>query len=74
MTLEQAVKEVYNWHWQYVDGDNFSSLLIHLFNKADSGNKARLTGAFPEIAEALELWRKAGDEGNDLFREYGLIN
>ena len=34
----------------------FSTQLMNLFGKADIGNKYRLAQAFPEYAEAYDLW------------------
>ena len=71
MTLEQAIAEVY--YWQYSNTDSFFSILIHLFRKADRTNSAKLSTVYPEIAAAIKMWEKSGDNGDDLFREYGLM-
>jgi hypothetical protein len=72
MTLEKAVKELY--HWQYSDKtDWFTAILITLFNKADAKNKLLLSLSYPEIRIALDMWNCSGDNGNDLFRKYGLM-
>lgn len=71
--LKFAIKELY--FWQYNNGGtNFHAMLYTLIQKADLENKRRLALGFPEEVEALEMWEQAGDYGNDLFREYGLMN
>ena len=67
--LETAVKELYFWqHDRYAT--NFHAKLYELFQKADVNNKAKLAGAYPNEAKALELWNEAGNYGNDLFEQY----
>jgi|GEM_PF-3546807 len=71
MTYERAVQELY--FWQQGTGGGFQSSLFELFKKADVGNRRKLSMAFPMQAEALEDWESAGNCGNDLFRDHGLI-
>lgn len=66
-----AVREVY--FWQYSRTDCFNQLLLDLFQKADPSNRKRLDMAFPLLFEAWSQWSEAGDNGNDLFRKYGII-
>lgn len=65
----KAVAQVYDWQH---GGTSFYCKLFDLFQKADSENRARLTIAFPIQARALDDWGKAGDYGNDLFKEHGI--
>ena len=69
--IELAVMEVY--FWQFSNTGSFTNMLLDLFRKADRENNVKLTVAYPELSHALALWDAAGDAGNDLFREYGLI-
>ena len=71
MTFKDAVREVY--FWQYSNTGCFNQQLLNLFQKADPSNKQKLAGAFPELYDALSAWEAAGDYGNDLFREHGLL-
>ena len=70
--LKIAIERLYNWQYQ-AHSTSFTSLLYTMFQKADKDNRARLTIAFPDEAHALNLWNSAGDYGNDLFREFGLM-
>lgn len=72
MKLEDAILEVY--YWQYSKTSSFYNQLCDLYMKADSNNKGKLTGAYPEICIALNMWMNAGDYGNDLFREHGIMD
>ena len=71
MNLENAVRELY--FWQYSNTGCFHNILFDLMQKADTNNYAKLKIAFPEEAEAYYLWCKAGNYGNDLFKQYGLL-
>lgn len=71
LSLKEVIQKLY--YWQYNNTGCFSDKLFDLFQKADPGNKKRLFAAFPEYAAALELWDQAGDNGDDLFREHGLL-
>ncbi len=71
MTLGEAVAQVY--YWQYSNTDSFNQKLIDLYRKGDMTNKAKLKSVYPEIVAALELWEVSGDNGDDLFRHYGLF-
>ena len=67
-----ALERLYEWQY-HAHSSSFTSLLFTLFQKSDQSNRAKLNIAFPDEAHVLELWNSAGDYGNDLFREYGLI-
>lgn len=69
--LQQAIQKLY--FWQYSNSGSFHDCLYDLFQKADNFNKVKLAEAFPEEFVAITLWNKAGDYGNDLFRERGLM-
>lgn len=71
MTYEEAVKEIF--FWQRGTGSSFYVSLIELFQRADDRNKANLALGFPAMYDALKNWNTAGDCGNDLFREHGLL-
>lgn len=72
--MENLTEQVMQlWDWQH-GGTSFSCQLYALFQKADSENKARLAMAFPDHWKALLAWNDAGDNGNDLFRYYGVHN
>lgn len=68
-----AVRELYYSQYNHSDNTNFHSQLYSLFQKADPENWAKLAVGFPEEAAALSLWSRAGNNGDDLFREYGLL-
>ena len=51
-------------------GGSFLEILVHLYRKADPGNRALICEAWPEIPLALKMWEGAGDYGNDLFRSF----
>lgn len=69
-TLEDAVKEI--WVWQYDDTNSYYTNLIRLYRRADKDNKRKLDLAYPQLGLAIQMWEMAGDNGNDLFRSFGL--
>ncbi len=71
--LTYAVKELFFWQYNRMQGDNFHSLLYNLICKADSKNKLKFWKGFPAEMEAMRLWNAASDQGDELFREYGLM-
>lgn len=73
LDLTEAVTQLFYWQHSLNVPTNFHSRLYELFQKADSKNKMRLSVGFPCEAMALHAWDNAGDCGNDLFREYGLM-
>jgi len=66
-----AIREIY--FWQFSNTGCFNQQLLDLFGKADFNNRAKLRLAYPELYEAWIEWNNAGDYGNDLFREHGLL-
>lgn len=71
-TFEDGVRNF--WLWQYGSPsvqDSFAILLIDLYRKADAGNKRALASLWPNLALVNAAWEQAGDDGNDLFREFG---
>jgi len=68
----RAIHQLYYWS-RNPGGTNFSAALFNLFQKADPCNKEKLAMAYPEYANALERWMLAGNAGEDLFAQYGLI-
>ena len=73
MTLENAITQVYYWQYSHKHNDpatNFSSKLLDLFRKADRDNYAKLKSAFPEMAQALEMWDQSPDP-DEFFRKHG---
>lgn len=73
LDLTEAVTQLFYWQCSPLKSTNFHASLYRLFFKADSKNKMRLSVGFPCEAMALHAWDNAGDCGNDLFREYGLM-
>jgi len=71
MSIDEAVEQVY--YWQYSNTGSFFNQLITLFQKADGNNIKKLNSAYPEIFLAIEMWKVAGDNGDDLFRDFGLM-
>lgn len=71
MTFEDAVKEVY--YWQYDNPNSFYSGILTLYQKADSGNRRKLKSVYPELIQAYEAWCLAGECGDELFKEHGLL-
>ena len=71
--LKRAVKELYFWQMNRERATNFHAQLYDLFGKADVNNKHRLSMGFPHEFTAIQMWNEAGDYGNDLFREFGLM-
>lgn len=69
-TLEGAVKQI--WVWQHANTGSFCSQLINLYLKADGGNRARLDRVFPDLGRALALWQVSSDNGEELFKVYGI--
>jgi hypothetical protein len=69
--LVRALKELY--YWQKSRGDNFHSILYTMFQKADRYNYKKLARGFPEEELAYSMWCKAGDYGDELFRDLGLM-
>lgn len=68
--LTKAVKELY--YWQHGDNrSNFSSFLYLIMQKADADNYNKIKKGFPEEAFAFELWNKADNYGEDLFKLFG---
>lgn len=45
--------------WLGGSGDSFTGVLLHLIAKADPGNRARLTQAFPLEVAAWLVWQGA---------------
>ena len=72
LTNKEAVREVY--FWQHSRSDCFNQLILDLFAKADSKNQQKLAFVYPELFDAWSAWQTAGDYGNDLFREHGLLD
>lgn len=68
--LKEQVIQLYDWQH---GGTSFYCALYSLFQKADSQNQQNLRMGFPLHYMTLQKWNNAGDCGNDLFREYGLI-
>ncbi len=75
MESEEQVRAIHQlFYWQQdPNATNFSALLYTLFQKADPENLEKLSKGFPEQAQAIRRWNAAGNYGNDLFLEYGLI-
>lgn len=70
MTLEEAIKELYNW--RHTDrADWFTAMLFNMFGKADTENHCRLAIGFPSEAMAWQLWQEASNE-EQFFKEHGL--
>ena len=73
-SLEEREKVVKNlYYWQYSNKNSFSDMLFILFQKADSENLLKLKKGFELEFLCLLEWYNADDNGNDLFREYGLM-
>lgn len=73
MTLEDAIRELFFWQYNWLHGhprDNFHAILYGLIHKADQQNKARLRLAFPEEVQAWEMWVAAPKE-EAFFAEHG---
>lgn len=71
-TLKSAIEELY--FWQYCEPrNNFYQNLIYLYRTADVINRNKLAMVYPYLAMAMALWQSAGDNGNDLFREWELL-
>lgn len=70
--LNYWVKELYFWQITYTVG-GFNGRLFELFQVADIENRALLYLSYPLMVQAFSLWQDAGDNGKDLFREYGLL-
>ena len=64
-----AVRELH--YWQYGDGDNFSSILYFLFQKADASNRGRLAAGFPEYHDAWVEWQNTESQ-DAFFAKYNL--
>jgi len=64
----KAVFELYEW--QYDNGNNFKCLLFDLIAKADRDNYLRIALGFPIECMLFRAWGQAGDNGNDLFRQF----
>jgi len=62
--LKEAITKFYLWQHGNGHDTSFESLLYTLFQKADAVNKRRLSMAFPY---------EAGNFGNNLFKEYGIL-
>lgn len=70
--LERAVQSLFFYKVRGTAG-GFMTTLWDAFAHADAKNTAKLALGFPAEAKALHLWNTAGDYGNDLFRQYGLV-
>lgn len=57
--------------WQYANGDNFTSLLFHLFQKADPSNLRKLGRGFPAHFMAHRVWGKC-DSQDEFFELAGV--
>lgn len=71
MSYEEAVRELY--FWQYSNTGCFHNMLFDLMQKADIKNYVKLCTAFPHECHAFTEWMASSDNGNDLFREHGLL-
>lgn len=67
---EKAVKLLHNW--QYNNTNCFTDVLFNLFMKADKDNINKLRKGFNLYYQVLQEWHKSGNNGNDLFEEFGL--
>lgn len=70
--LKIAIERLYHWQNQ-AHSNNFTSRLYELFEKADRVNRNKLHLVFPDEGYALDKWKSAGNNGDDLFREFGLM-
>lgn len=70
--LVNAIRELYFYEVTRTAG-GFKTQLFDLIKKADNENKEKIRLGFPNEVEALELWNKAGNMGNDLFKKYGIL-
>jgi len=71
-SFDDAVKEFF-FYKQGTSG-SFHTALFDLIAKADPINKAKLERGFPFEVEAVLVWNHAGNNGDDLFKDYGLIS
>lgn len=72
--LEERIKVVKHlYYWQYSNRNSFTDILFNLFHKADPTNLSKLRVGFKLEYLCYLQWKNAGDNGNDLFREYGLV-
>ena len=68
-SIEDAIKELF--YWQHSNTGSFYNGLCSLYRKADALNRLRLSEGFHFLALAMLMWDSAGDDGNDLFRQWG---
>lgn len=71
--LERAIADLYYWQYRPAERDSFYSTLLTLWGKADNANIRKLEVAFPDHARAIEMWHQSGNNGDDLFTQYGLL-
>jgi len=69
---KEAVFWLFNWQ-KNRESTSFYSNLFTLMKKADYVNRFKLDQAFPVESLVLHDWEKAGNYGDDLFREFGLM-
>lgn len=69
-SIEGAVKQI--WVWQHANSGSFCTMAILLYRKADATNRCKLDSIFPCLGPALALWDAAADQGEALFKVYGV--
>lgn len=69
-SMEGAVKQI--WVWQHANTGSFCTQALLLYLKADAANRNKLDQIFPCLGPALMLWDAAADNGEALFKVYGI--
>lgn len=67
---QEAVEAIHYWQYGH-NPDNFYSLLLLLFQKADYENRKKLARAFIDLWLAYEEWNESPST-DDFFEKYGL--
>lgn len=72
---KEAVQELFYWQYCGGKGSSFNMLVFHLIQKAQITpvNMRKLEIGFPHEVAAMRAWDKAGNSGNDLFAEHGIV-
>lgn len=60
--------------WARFKTDCFASKFFDLLDKADKKNVEKLQKVFPELVNVWIIWKESPDNGQSLFKLYGISN
>ena len=69
--LKEALRKLYQWHYQFRDENDFTLSLFTSFQRANAEEFKKLAKAFPTEAQAYRLWNEAKDP-IEFFKSHGI--